>query len=237
MCTHTVAWPCSACGRAVSPAYYPVFAIATMYRYTHVTADKLPYGNHQLLLGGQQRGLILMPKPTIYSYTIKDSSGVKSTFDLSVAYDAATETAGALIGNFAALGGLLDAVIDGQIIDGRIIVDVAPDPSWKAAPVADSIVERTALLTFRQANTTYVASVDIPAISLSVLDAQEAPIINAGALQTFISNLTNQSTGIGGSATVFANSKYSNALLALVKAVTTFRKHRRSLDAKTTKIP
>lgn len=178
-----------------------------------------------------------MPKPTIYSFTIKDSSGVKSTADFSVAYDAATETVGALIGNLAALGGLLDAVIDGQIIDGRILIDVAPDPSWKTAPVADSIVERTALLTFQQANTTYVASIDIPAISLSVLDAQEAPIINAGALQTLINNLVNQTTGIGGSATVFANSKYANALTKLLKAVTTFRKHRRSLDAKTTKIP
>lgn len=178
-----------------------------------------------------------MPKPTFYSFTLKDSSGVKSTFDISVAYDAATETAGALVGNVAAVGGLLDAVTDAQITDCRIVIDVAPDPSWKAAPVADSIVERTALLSFRQANTTYVASIDIPAISLSVLDAQEAPIINAGALQTFISNITNQTTGLGGSATVFANSKYSNALQALLKAVTTFRKHRKSLDAKTTKVP
>jgi hypothetical protein len=177
-----------------------------------------------------------MPKPTIYSFTIKDASGVKSTFDLSVAFDAATETVGALIGNFAALGGVLDPVTDGQIIDGRIIIDVAPDPSWKSAPVADSIVERTALLTYQQANTTYVASVDIPAISLSVLDAQERPIVASGALKTFSDNLT-QSTGIGGSVTVFANSKYSNALQKLIKAVTTFRKHRRSLDAKTTVIP
>jgi hypothetical protein len=174
-----------------------------------------------------------MPKPTIYSFTIKDSRGVKSTFDLSVAYDAATETVGALIGNFAALGGVLDPITDGQIIDGRIIIDVAPDPSWKTAPVADSDVERTLLEQFQQANTSYVASVDVPAVSLSVLNAQGQPITGSGALQTFNNNMT-QASGIGGSTTVFANSKYSNALQKLLKAVTTFRKHRRSLDARTT---
>ena len=167
-----------------------------------------------------------MPSPTIYSYTIQDAAGTKATAKVYVAFDAATETVGALTGNFAALGGVIDDMIDGQIIDGNITINVLPDPDWKSAPVADSIVERTALFNFLPEDSKYAQGVDIPAISLTVLDAKERVILTDAKITAFISNMTDN---IGGSHTVFAQNQFLLALKTLKDVATTFRKHRRQL--------
>lgn len=178
-----------------------------------------------------------VPSPTIYSYTILDSAGVKATAGpFYVAYDAATETVAALTGNFAALGGLVDLITDGQIVDGRIIIDVAPDPGWKAAPVADSIVERTGLFNFKPLDSKYVQGADIPAISLAVLDAKSRVTLTNTNVINFITSMT-QATGIGGSNTVFANNKFLLALRTFVDVATTFRKHRRKMTRNTIETP
>jgi len=169
-----------------------------------------------------------MPSPTIYSFTLQDDSGVKASHIVYVAYDAATETIGALTGNLAAYGGLLDAITDAKIIDARIIIDVAPDPSWKAAPVTPSDVERTGLFDFNQANSKYVAPEDVPAMARSKSPKDRINLADAD-VAAYITNVT-QASGIGGSHTVFANSKFLNALQSLRDAAITFRKHRRSLS-------
>lgn len=169
-----------------------------------------------------------MPKPTIYSYTIQDSEGATATHDVYTAYDAATETVGALVGNFAAYGGLLDAVTGGQIIDGNIKINVAPDPSWKSAPAAGSKVVSVAVLNFKQADTPYAWGTTVPAILDSLVSAGKL-IIASGALHTLIGQLINQTPvtgGIGLSGTVFANSPYSNALIALKDAFLGSRKRK-----------
>jgi hypothetical protein len=178
-----------------------------------------------------------MPTPTIYSFTIEDYTGAKSSAKFYVGYDAATETAGALTGNLAALGGLLDAVTAGKIIDARILIDVAPDPSWKAAALANLEVEQTLLLNFNQAGSKYASSVDIPDLRDTLIDAAGKPIIATGAIATLVSNLTNQTTGIGGSTTVFGNSAFLNALESLRDAAVAFRKHRRKRKSISTRLP
>lgn len=173
-----------------------------------------------------------MPKPTIYSFSLIDSEGVKASHDVFVSYDAATETVGALVGNIAAYGGLLDAVTGAQITDCRIIVDVAPDPSWKSAPLANSTVERSAVVNFHQANTPYAWGTVIPAIRDALVIAGRL-LLASGALKTLVDTLKNQtpvSGGIGGSGTVFAQSPYSNALIAFKDAFRSTRKHRRELE-------
>lgn len=169
-----------------------------------------------------------MPSPTIYSFTLQDAAGVKATSVYYVAYDAATETVGALLGNIAALGGLLDAITDGQIIDARVIIDLAPDPSWKSAPVSNSNVERTGLFDLNQNNSKYVSPVDVPSIARSKSPKDRITLTDTD-IAAFITNLT-QATGIGGSNTVFNNSKFSNATRSLRDALVTFRKHKRALD-------
>lgn len=173
-----------------------------------------------------------MPSPTIYSFTLKDARGVSATTTgIYVSYDAATETVGALVGNIAALGGTIDAITDAVITDCRIVIDVAPDPSWKSAPVASSDVQESFNLNFTQANSKYVQSVLIPGLKNSIL-VNNAPAPTATPLSTFITNMT---TSIGGSSTVFANSKYSNALTALKDVFITFRPHRKQTKQRTLK--
>lgn len=178
-----------------------------------------------------------MPSPTIYSFTIKDYNGLEATHIVYTAYDAATETVGALVGNIAAYGGGLDAVTAGVIVDCRIIVDVAPDPSWKTTPVANIPIEETLLLNLNQANSKYVQSMDIPAVRDTLFTSDGRPIIASGAIAALVNQLTNAVTGIGGSSTVFAQSKFSNALTSLRDAMKSFRKHRRRRAAKSTVTP
>lgn len=172
-----------------------------------------------------------MPKPTIYSYTIQDSMGTKATLAVYVAYDASTETVGALTGNYAALGGVIDAMIDGAIIDGNITINVAPDPSWKAAPVADSIVSRGVLFSFNANGTPYPQEEYVPAFGLSHLDPDGRVQFDT-QVTAWINNMT-QNTGIGGSNTVFANNKFLLALESLKSVYTSVRKHRRKLKQET----
>lgn len=174
-----------------------------------------------------------MPAPTIYSFTLQDDKGVKATVPVYVAYDAATETVAALVGNIAALGGLLDAITDAQIIDCRIIIDVPPDPSWKSAPLADTWVVNGALLTFGQANTKYADSITVPAPAASQITAGKVNIGSGSAFDNFIQALIG-SAGIGGSHTVFANSKFSNALNSFRHIDLNLRKRRKQLTKQTT---
>jgi len=173
-----------------------------------------------------------VPDPTIYSYTVQDSRGVKATFTAYVAYDATTETVSALLGNWADLGGSLDAITDGKILSGKVIIPALPDPAWKASAVADSDVERTGLFNFRPTDFTYVEGEDVPAISLSVLNA-DGRIDLANTNVVAFKNQFIQNTGIGGSNTVFAQNKFEIALKILVDVMTTFRKHRKQLSKKT----
>lgn len=173
-----------------------------------------------------------MPSPTIYSFTLKDARGVQATTTgIYVAYDAATQTVGAMTGNVAALGGLIDAITDAQIVDARLIIDIAPDPAWKAAPVANSDIQESFNFNFLQANSKYVQSVLVPGLKQSIL-VDNAPAPGVNPLLAFISAMTGS---IGGSNTVFANSKYSNDLTALKDVFVSFRPHRRATKQRTLK--
>lgn len=176
-----------------------------------------------------------MPTPTIYSFTVQDDKGVKATSQYYVAYDAATETVAALVGNIAALGGLIDPITDGQITDCRIIIDVAPDPAWKTAPVAGSNVEMGGLFTFSQANVKYVDSQLVPAFAKSLVSGGKIDLTASGPVDNWIQTLIG-TAGIGGSHTVFANSKFMNALKAFLHCDLNTRKHRRSLTKQTTEL-
>jgi len=173
-----------------------------------------------------------MPSPTIYSYTLKDARGVQATTTgIYTSYDAATQTVGAMTGNVAALGGLIDAIVDAQIIDCRLIIDIAPDPAWKSAPVANSDVQESFNFNFLQANSKYVQSVLVPGVKNSILVAG-APVPGSAPLSAFIADMIGS---IGGSSTVFANSKYSNDLTALKDVFISFRPHRRATKQRTLK--
>jgi hypothetical protein len=173
-----------------------------------------------------------MPSPTIYSYTLMDARGVKATTTgIYTSYNAATQTVGAMTGNVAALGGLIDAITDAQITDARLVIDVAPDPAWKSAPVANSDVQESFAFNFLQANSKYVQGVLVPGLKNSIL-VSGAPAPTVDPLLAFITSMTGS---IGGSSTVFANSKYSNDLTALKDVYISFRPHRSATKQRTLK--
>lgn len=176
-----------------------------------------------------------MPTPTIYSFTIEDDKGVKATSVYYVAYDATTETVSALVGNIAALGGLIDPLTGGQITDARIIIDVAPDPSWKSAPIAGDYVETGAKFTFTQAGSKYVDSTVVPAIAAAQVVNGKVNLAAGSPAINFINALIG-SGGIGGSHTVFANSKFMNALTSFLSCDLNVRKHRKQLTKNTTEL-
>lgn len=76
--------------------------------------------------------------PTVLSYTLLDGLNVETTNVAYVDYDGALETVQALIGEWLAYGGLLDALTQSQIIRGSIKIPTSPDGSWKTSPVAKS---------------------------------------------------------------------------------------------------
>lgn len=177
-----------------------------------------------------------MPRPTIISYSIKDSMGTTATMPIYVSYDAATETVEALIGAAAAFGGLTDLITDGKITEFNILINALPDPSWKANPVADSIVERTANANFLTVDSPYPEPIDVPAISLSVLDAKGRVDLANTNWVNWRTQITSN-TGIGASTTVFAQNKFLIALKAFKSVATTFRKHKKPVKAETFETP
>lgn len=171
-----------------------------------------------------------MATPTIFSFTIEDAKGVKATHNIFTSYDGATTTVNGLITALNTYGGVLDAITDGQIIDTRLIIPLAPDGAWKTAPVAGSNVEQTGLFNFSQAGSKYKQGEDVPAISASVLVGGRINLTNADII-SWLSALT------GGLGTVGVVSKFANDLVALVDALVTFRKHRRQLDRVSYEVP
>lgn len=164
-----------------------------------------------------------MPSPTILSYFLRDSSGEPGSCDLFVAYDAAVETISALLGAWAAFGGLLDAVTGCKIQNGLLRIPALPDPSWKAAAVADTDIQQTLLENFNATDTIYPQEFIVPGVRDTLITG-DTPIIGSGAIKTMNDAIIG-SVGTG----VFANNKYLLDLISLRDAGKTFRKRKGTL--------
>ncbi len=165
---------------------------------------------------------------TIASYTIQDSAGVKAPHaEFWLIPD--TLTVATVMTWFLGVGETVDDITDGQIV--RVSVEFRPDFSgagYKTVPVANSSVEKTGLFNFSQGGSIYKSPLDIPAIATSVLTSGGTIDLTNADIIAFISNQTG--AGIGGET---PSSKYANALIALIDALQTFRKHRRQLNRST----
>jgi hypothetical protein len=165
---------------------------------------------------------------TIASYTIEDAAGVKAPHaEFWLIPD--TLTVAAVDTFFITVGAAVDTLTDGKIV--RVSVELRPDFSgagYKSTPVAQSSVEKTGLFNFSQSASIYKAPLDIPAIAGHVLTAGGTIDLTNSDVLTFIGLQTGPA---GGGET--PASKYANALLALIDAVQTFRKHRRQLNRST----
>lgn len=159
--------------------------------------------------------------PTVFDFLIEDDQGLKNRSASYWAYDGATETVDALIGNWLEVGGLLDACIDGQIVGGRITIPLNPDASWKSAPVSGNNVNQIMTLSFENDFNSYLTSVLLPSYKESLLTAQKKPNVAAAALAAFIARMIDD-TGV----TAFGNSRDLHQLDALASAYLSVRKVR-----------
>lgn len=159
-----------------------------------------------------------MADPTIFEYQLQDDQGVKSRSSVYVAYNAATSTVASLQGAWAEIGGLLDAVTDAEIIEGRITIPFAPDPAWKTAPIEGNNVNQVMVLDFENDFNRYLTPILIPAYRESTLLPNGDPDLADTALAAFISQI------IDDAGTVFVNSRDLHQIDALRKAFLTVRK-------------
>lgn len=163
-----------------------------------------------------------MPKPTILSYSLQDDAGVKSSHNIFVSYDAATETVAALLGAAAAYGGLLDAVTGAKIIGFNINVNALPDPSWKANPIASIDMEQTLLQTFNVTDTTLGYSWDLGALRDTLIDGSGHPIMTGGGAIALLNAAIIGTIGTG----VSAQNPFLLDLISLRESSVSFRKRR-----------
>lgn len=163
-----------------------------------------------------------MADPTSFEFQIQDDQGLTNRTQLFVGYNGATETVDSLIGAWLAYGGLLDPVIDGQIIGGQILIPLLPDVSWKSSPATGNNVNQVMNLNFDNDFNSYATSVLIPSYKETQVNSTppRAPNLSATALAAFIAAV------LAGSGAVFPNSRDLHDLNALRDAFLTVRKVR-----------
>lgn len=134
-----------------------------------------------------------MATPTIFSYTFRDTNGVKATTRAYVGYDGAVETINALEGSWTELGGAFDDASDAQIIGGNIIVPVLPDGGWKDAPVAGNDISDVIVMNLITAATKYAFGIDLPAFLPAMLIGGKVDPTNTALAALY--NLLNNTVG------------------------------------------
>jgi len=161
-----------------------------------------------------------MANPTSFEWQVQDDQGLTNNVQMFIAYNGTTETVDALIGEWLALGGLVDACIDGQILGGQILIPLEPDVSWKSAPATGNNVNQVMTLDFENDFNQYLTPIQLPSYKESQLTAQKTPNLAATALAALIAAVIDD----GG--TAFVNSRDLHQLDAIRKAFLTVRKVR-----------
>ena len=136
-----------------------------------------------------------MADPTSLEWQVVDDQGVSNRVQMYYGYNGATETVDALIGNWLALGTLIDPCIDGQIIEGRITIPLLADAGWKAAPVNGNNANQIMTLNFNNDFNTYATPIILPSYKESILVGKR-PNVTANPLLALINAIiTGQTTG------------------------------------------
>jgi len=164
-----------------------------------------------------------MTTPTRFEYQIIDDQGLTNNTSIPVSYDGATETEAALEGAWAAYGAALDAIIDGKIVGGQILIPLAPAGGWKSSPASGNNVNQVMNLNFNNDFDLYATSILVPSYKEAILNtaSPKAPNLANTALAAFITLIT-----AGYLTEVFPNSLSSHDLNSLRDAFLTVRKVR-----------
>ena len=138
-----------------------------------------------------------------------------------VGYDGATETIDALIGAWTAGGGLLDAIIDGQITGGSITIPLIPNGAWKDAPAVGNNANQVMVVNYNNDFNSYATDILIPTYKESILTATRVPDLTDVAFAAW-----NTFVVTGYLTEVFGNSRDLHDLNAVRSAFLTTRKVR-----------
>lgn len=161
-----------------------------------------------------------MANPSSMEWQLQDDQGLVNRVQMYVAYDGATETVDALIGEWTLLGGLIDAVVDGEILGGQISIPLEPAVAWKDAPVEGNNVNQVMVLDFENDFNQYLTPILLPSYKEIILTPEGTPDLADVALAALIAAVIND-TG-----TAFINSRDLHQLDALRAAFLTVRKVR-----------
>jgi len=161
-----------------------------------------------------------MADPTSFEWAIQDDQGLTNRTQMFVAYNGATETVDAMIGDWIARGTLLDACIDGQITGGQILIPLIPDAGWKSSPAAGNNANQVMNLNFGNDFNSYATSILIPSYKETQVNSTppRAPNLAATALAAWIAAV------ISDAGTVDANSRDLHQIDRLIDAFLTVRK-------------
>lgn len=166
-----------------------------------------------------------MATPTIFSFSMRDANGVLTSTRAYIAYNGATETVNALIGNFNELGGALDDASNAQIVGGSITIPVEPDGSWKTAPVDENDVSDVIVLNLKNGSTRYVQEFVLPQFKAAMVSGGKV-VLTQTDLAALIAILDN-TTGL---TTADVVNQAGQQTTSLNDAFQADRKHRRQLQ-------
>lgn len=175
-----------------------------------------PYG------GGVDWRYHLATVNTLVSIHVVDELGVKATMPIWLS-GADTQTLAQLVTAAQSIATDTDAIIGGQIIKVTAAVSVPVPSGAKALPAAGSRVEQTALFNFSQTGSPYKYGVDVPSVKDAALTGGRVNLANTDVL-AWITLITGAIGAFTPESTAF------RAIVGLVDALLTFRKHRKQLD-------
>lgn len=173
-----------------------------------------------------------MANPYVFSYTLLDANGVKtSTPAYFVPTTPTTVTVAQLITDWSGLGDALNDATNAQIVDGRILLPMeVTGHGWKSAPVDENDVSDVINLNFNNAATRYVMEFLLPQFLQAMIVNGKVDLTNV-ALAALIDFLVSGA----------ANGAFSNTagqdLTSLRDAFQADRKHRRQLRNKSIATP
>lgn len=156
------------------------------------------------------------------SVTLRDEWGIEAATAAYISVDDAATMASLQTAWFHFQQDV-DAISDGQIIRGSIVLGMAPD-SVKAAPIAGGRVEQTGLFNFIGTASPRRWAAAVPAIAAATLVGDRINLANAD-VTTFIALLTG---GVAG--TYSYTNDHGQPITAMVDAFVSFRKKRKQLQ-------
>ena len=156
-----------------------------------------------------------------FSYTILDASGNQSA--IQVYFDSTGKTLAQMQTYSDALEAALDAVLDGQIVKQRVIVELSPATGIKAEPNANSVIQRGALYSIEALDTPYDFSFFFPAWLPAAFSGKQVDRSNSDVV-------TFEATLLTATATIAATDKYGNLLNTVEEARERFRKYRKQQE-------